>query len=334
MHCEPFRTGADGAAGVASVQPVAPPAIDPLAPTLFHQPWWLDIATRQRYGMIETRHQGRVVGRMPYYLTRRLGYVECTMPTLTDFLGPATDDGEGSANTRFLRRLAITRDLIHQLPQAAYFYQKFHRGVTDTLAFQGEGYESSVQFTHEIAPQPQAAIWAGMRDKTRNMVRKADRVFTCVTEDDPERYTRFYTDNLAGEGRRNLLDERTCQALIAASLARGCGRIYCARQPDGTPAAAIFCAWDQSAFYYLMSTRRPGSGNSTTTLLLWKAICDATSRGLMFDFDGVGTSGAVLFYAGFGAAIRPRYIATKAGKLSTFLMAIRRHLIMEKSKFF
>lgn len=284
--------------------------------------------------MIEARHHGQVVGRMPYYLTRRPGYTLCTLPTLTHFIGPATDDGEGSANTRFLRRLAITRDLIHQLPRSTYFYQKFHRGITDTLAFQGEGYDSSVQFTHELAPQPEAVIWAGMRDKTRNMVRKADRLFTCTTEHDPERFTRSYIDNLAGQGRRNPLDLRTCQALIAACLARRCGRIYSAHQPDGTPAAAIFCAWDQTASYYLMSTRTPGSGNSATTLLLWKAICEATAAGRTFDFDGVGTSGAVLFYAGFGAVIQPRYIATKAGKLFTFLKAIRRDLIKEKSKFF
>jgi hypothetical protein len=306
---------------------------DVLTPTIFHETWWLETATGGRYGKVESSEDGHVVGRMPYFLDRRLGMTLSLMPPLTHFLGPAVDDGKGSVNTRFLRRLAITRDLIQSLPRVAYFSQKLHRGVSDVLAFQSEGYDSSVQFTHEIAPQTEAAIWNGLRHKTRNKVRNAENDFVIDIIDDPDQFIRFYADNLTARHMESDINLPICRALIAGSLARDCGRIYAARRRDGSLAAAAFCAWDQRSAYYLMSTRAPDSGNNIATLLLWSAIKDATGKGLIFDFDGVPSAGAVVFYASFGAAIQPRYIVSTSGKFLRVANTLRL-TVVKRSKFF
>ncbi len=306
---------------------------DALTPTIFHQTWWLEIATQGRYGVAEFKDDGRLVGRMPYYLKRKFGLTLSLLPGLTHFIGPAIDEGEGSANQRFLRRFTITRELIRSLPRTAYFYQKLYRGITDILAFQAEGYDSSVQFTHEIVPRPEAEIWAGLRDKTRNMVRKAGQQFIYETINDPSAFIRLYSENLRARRKTSGIDLSICEKLIDACLSRDCGRIYVARQSNGQLAAAAFCAWDMTSAYYLMSTRTLDSGNSAATLLLWNAIKDANSRGLIFDFDGVPTTGAVLFYAGFGETIRPRYIVSTSGKILNLVNTIRLMMI-ERSKFF
>jgi hypothetical protein len=303
-------------------------------PTLFHQDWWLDIATHGRYQHVEAKRDGRVVGRLPFVVTRRYGHSVSVMPPLTHFLGPAIDEGTGGANARFLQRMTITHELLAQLPRIALFKQKLHRGLTDTLPFQMAGYQSAVQFTHEIAPQPEAMVWQGLRDKTRNMVRKARRTMVCETLNDPELFTRLYMANLEAKNAPSAIDLQTSQRLIAESLARKCGQIYIARQHDGAIIAAIFCAWDQTAAYYLLSTRTSNSGNCANTFLLWEAIRDATAQGLIFDFDGVGSSGAVLFFAGFGAVIQPRYIVSRSGKFAQILQDMRWMLGYEKSTFY
>ncbi len=305
-----------------------------LAPTLFHQSWWLQIATNGRYRVVESRRDGRVVGRLPFTVTKRYGHSVSLMPTLTHFLGPGIDEGVGGANARFLQRLTITQDLLQQLPKVAYLKHKLHRSVLDTLPFQMAGFQSSVQFTYEIAPQPEVAVWQGMRDKTRNMVRKARRTMVCESVDDPDLFIQLYRSNLAAKNASSNIDLQTCLYLIAACLVRNCGRILVARQSDGTVAAAIFYAWDSKAAYYLLSTRTPSSGNSANTMLLWEAIRDTMARGLIFDFDGVGSSGAVLFFAGFGAAIQPRYIISRSGKMAQVLQDIRILLGNPKSTFF
>jgi hypothetical protein len=307
--------------------------VDSLTPTLFHQAWWLDIATGGRYDVVETRLGGRVVGRMPFITEKRLGFRLSLMPPLTHVMGPAIDEGEGTANARFLQRLGVTRDLIAKLPAISYFRQKMHRGISDVIAYQMEKFETSVQFTHEIAPLPAEEIWRGMRDKTRNMVRKAERHFEVGTMDDPDRFARFYIDNLASRMKADKINVPVCRSLITECLARDSGQIYVARGADGAIVAAVFCAWDTNSAYYLMTTRAMSSGNSAVTLLLWRAIQDATARGLTFDFDGVASAGSVLFYAGFGGTLRTRYVVSRVAKGFGALNSLRLLTLGNRSAF-
>src|ERR1700682_270055 len=78
---------------------------DPLAPTIFHEEWWLNAATGGDFDVAEASAGGRTVGRLPFQLTRRLGLKMIRMPHLTYFLGPAIDTCEGNHSNRFLKRL-------------------------------------------------------------------------------------------------------------------------------------------------------------------------------------------------------------------------------------
>ena len=40
--------------------------VDLLTPTIFHESWWLDIATEGRYEVVEVTQNGEVLGRLPY----------------------------------------------------------------------------------------------------------------------------------------------------------------------------------------------------------------------------------------------------------------------------
>ena len=302
---------------------------NPLVPTVFHEQWWLDIATGGEWEVVESIHQGRVIGRMPYLRTHRWWFNTINMPPLTHFLGPAVDPGNGSANTRLLRQISITRDLIRQLPLGtASFMQKMHRGVNDIIAFQLEGFDSSVQFTYELPPAPLQQIWRGMRDKTRNVARKADKAFIIEDSMEVDEFIRLYQSNLVVRGRTALVDMSIIRSLILASQERNCGQILLARNQERVAKAAIFCVWDNSVCYYLMSTRTPDSGNGAITLLLWRAIRRAASGGLVFDFDGLAHEGAVLLYSGFGATITPRYVVSKSSL--AFRLAREGRRILEK----
>lgn len=91
---------------------------DPLSPTIFHEHWWLDIATRGQYTFAEVASNGKVVGRLPYYLEKHSGLSISRMPTLTRFLGPSVETGAGNVSARFLKRLSITHELISKTPAA------------------------------------------------------------------------------------------------------------------------------------------------------------------------------------------------------------------------
>ncbi len=311
--------------GLLPVVPAVPRrlAFDVMAPTVFHQRWWLDATTGGDYAEAEVAQGGRRVGWFPYAVAHVFaGHRVCAMPVLTHFLGPAIDDGPGAACNRVLRRAQITRELLAQVPQTSGFWQVMHRGTNDTLVYQELGYEAAVQFTFEVAAAPAEVLWRNMRDKTRNVIRRAEEQHG-VSSLDAASFAAGYTGNLrrAGSPSRysSALIERVCQAAIS----RGQGRILAAEDNDGEVAAAIFYVWDTQAAYYLLSSRRADSGNGAVSLLLWHAMKDIAARGLVFDFEGVVTAGSALFFTGFGGVIVPRYVVSRftfghrlAGRLS------------------
>lgn len=282
---------------------------DPLVPTVFHNAWWLNATTGGNYHEAEVHSGGRLIARFPYVVERQFaGTRLCTMPELTHFLGPALDLGTGSAVTRSLRGFQLTRELLSRFPARGGFYQKLHRDVTDTLAFEDFGCRSSVVFTYEIAPSSEQDLWRAMRDKTRNVIRRAEERLRVDTVD-PDEYAAFYEANLRARSLDN--HYKRVSATCAAAISHGQGRILGARDGQGALRGAIFTVWDRRVAYHLMSTRAPGIDNGAMSLLVWHAMRDASGRGLIFDFDGMGAPGARLFYTGFGGRIVPRYVAAR-----------------------
>ena len=284
------------------------PASEDLTPTIFHEPWWLDKATEGRYEQVEVSLGGTTVGRLPYLRFREMGLTSIGMPTLTHFLGPAIDYGPGNSTTRQLRGLSIAGDLLAALPKVpGGIWIKLHAGVTDTIAFQEAGFRTDVQFTTEIAPDAEDALWGRMRDKTRNVIRRAQERFTIAEESDPERFLDFYLDNLRQRKLKNTYHMPSVKAVMAECIGRRQGKIRVALDENGGYNSAIFTVWDRKAQYYLMSTRSNDAGNGEISMLLWDAIKSAAESNLVFDFDGARHGADAKFFTGFGGTFRPRY---------------------------
>ncbi len=294
-------------AGAPAQTSGAPP--DPLVPMVFHNRWWLDAATGGRWEEIEVRADG-AVARLPYVVVREWpGYRVCTMPPMTHSLGWAVDLGVPAGPEATVRHVEVTRMLARRLAGFSGFHHKLGPQVTDTFAFGQAGYATSVQFTFEIAPQPEEATWRAMRDKTRNVIRRAGERMMVDNAIDPEAFLAFYEANLR---HRNLVNTAPRMAQVcAAALAHDSGRFYLARNDRRGLEAAVLIVWDHRTAYYLLATRAPTADNGAISLLIWHAIRDAHARGLLFDFDGVGTPGSRLLFTGFGGVITPRYIVSR-----------------------
>jgi hypothetical protein len=294
-----------------------------LVPTIFHEDWWLEIASGGGFAVAEVKDAGRTIGRLPYHVTSRFGMKMIRMPALTYFLGPAVDEGVGSTNTRFLKRLDVTKELLQQLPRASWQYVKCQGGTTDMIAFQELGFRTYVQFTYEIAPDLEDVLWSQLRHKTRNNVRRAQDELRVTEWNDPSGFLYLLQRNLESKGIRNGLDQTLCKKLLTATLERKRGRIIAASDKQDNIVAANFCVWDETASYYLQSTRCDHSGNTAISLLLWEAIKESARRGLIFDFAGLGGKGSVSLYSGFGATTSPRYVAVRAAPLARLMNEVK-----------
>ena len=295
-----------------TVLPATAPAKDLPAPTIFHEHWWLDIVSNGEFREATVTSDNRIVGRFPFTVQRLSGgRTLCGMPELTHFLGPVIAEHEGAACNRIIRQGSIVRELLDQMPVTSGFYHKMHVGISDMLAFQQEGYHTAVQFTHEVAPEEQATLWRHLRDKTRNVIRRAEEKLIVGDVADPAEFVAAYAGNLSHRHQRNHYREKTILRLSADVIDRGQGRILGARHRDGGLLAAILYVWDARRAYYLMTTRSSHASNGSVSLLIWRAIADCAARGLVFDFDGVAADGDILFFTGFGGLMKPRYIASR-----------------------
>ncbi|MWP37877.1 GNAT family N-acetyltransferase [Rhodobacter sphaeroides] len=282
---------------------------DPLAPTIFHEAWWLDASAPDGWSETLVRADNRIVGRLPYMILRKpFGQTSCEMPKFAHFLGPAVAPGPGARANRALKEAQIVRELHEQLPPTGNLYMRMHRGVTDTMVHAEAGLHMLVNFTFEIAPGCEQAIWAGMRDKTRNIIRRAQEKH-CVSDTlDPRDFAACYRRNVDEAGHESYYETDEIVRVCTAALERGRGRILAATGPDGSLAAAIFTIWDATSCYYLLATRTRGEDHGATSLLLWEAIRHANRMGLIFDFDGLYTRGNRVFFTGFGGTVHPRYV--------------------------
>ena len=295
------------------------------APTIFHETWWLEAATAGRFKEVVTYdNNGAITGRLPYFRVRKPnGQSAIVMPTLTHMLGPVLADKLTETNTAHLtKRLLIIRNLIAQLPRSSHISFLLHGGVTDTLAFREMDFSTSVAFTVEIGPAPAALLWRQLRDKTRNVIRRAQENLAVLELHDVEAFMTFYEDNLRCRGLRNYYDPLYCKHVITESIRRGAGRILVAADRTGAYQSAIFTVWDRKMEYFLMSTRTATAGNGAVSLLIWTALTRAAEAGLTFDLDGIIPGSNTLLLTGFGGQVKPRYIVSK----STPIYAMSRYV--------
>jgi len=274
--------------------------------SVFHEPWWLDVATDGRWSEAVVRENGAVIGRLPYPIGTRFGMPVSLLPTLIRTLGPAIGPLPGKPATVLRRRLEITNALIDQLPRFAMFEQLLDPRVTDGVAFAYRNFVVGTAYCFRIdAGQSADDTWAGMMDKTRNVIRKAEASLRVDTVDEPDEFCRFHETALRGAS--NVHGTARMRALISQCQERNAGTILGVRNAQGALEAAVTFVWDSSALYYFLSARHPAAAlNGAVSLLIWHGMRIARERGLIFDLDGVNSPGMLQFLSGFGGRLTQR----------------------------
>lgn len=288
--------------------------------SIFQEPWWLHAVTGGKYEEVTVTNGDKVVGRLPFVAGREGPFRVSFMPAFTHLLGPAIAAGDGKPQTQLARRLSIARDLVDQLPAFACIEQTFDPSVAgglafvDGLAFKDHDFQVRTHYTFKMdCHTDSAVIWDGMHTTVRQHIRRAEERYSVHALDDPDQFVRFYLKNNEKLMRVNWIDFTQFSTVFSECKKRNSGKILCASDKDGTPAAMAFLVWGHNVMYYLLSTRAADKGHrGSNNLLLWSAIKCANELKFMFDFDGVYSSGTARFLSGFGAEAGVRLVVTRA----------------------
>ena len=280
--------------------------------TLFHEPWWLDAATRGEWITLTAYHRDRKVGILPVWKHSRRGFSWWTSPPLTHVLGPVIDLGDGNSSSQRQQRLSVTESLLAQIPERCCFRQMLDPSVPDVLAFQAQGFVTAPHYTLLINCSDLDKVWSGFRQSTRKFIRKAQGEFEVETWDNPQGFIDFYTRNMRGEPISWRTSLECFESIYAACRAKDQGNIYAARDKQGRLAAAVFAAWGHGKLYYLMTTRsKEVTDYGVVSLILWKLAAEANARGLTLDLDGIISGSILKFLTGFGGTVVPRMIVER-----------------------
>ena len=124
-------------------------------------------------------------------------------------------------------------------------------------------------------------------------------------------------------------------ALFSESRSRNCGEILGAFAPDGSPVAMVYLVWSFSTMYYLLSTRAREKGdNGSVNFLVWCAMKKASQLGIVFDLDGVYSSGTARFLSGFGGQIKTRLTVRRSSLPYRALRFVQRQYTADQGHFF
>lgn len=267
------------------------------AEPIFHQEWWLTIASRQKFSSVDIEMGGKVVSRFPFVRKKSLGSYVIRMPKYTRTLGPYLSLPK-SKTFRYEQNIRhVVEKTIAGLPK--------HHGVhffldpeNDTsFAFRLAGFRVVQDFTFRIPPEkPLETVWQDCDQKTRNLIRTASRKLSVRQVGDVEPFIAL----ARREQPYSHHDFPLLKALFMEAYRRDQAIALYAYDQDDLVSAALLI-WDDRTLYYwqsvrLHSSRVPGMN----MLLIWKAIEQAKERNLTFDFDGFGSVRTAKMLASFG----------------------------------
>jgi hypothetical protein len=298
-----------------------------VARSIFHEPWWLDIATGGNWSTVKVVRRNEVLGELPYYPTRMGVWRISHLPPLTRTLGPVIKPMGLDRTHEQHHRLSVTSELIDQLPHFDSFFQLFDPRTEDALAFALRGFTVSARYTFQIAPDCTVPeTWARLHGKTRNVIRSAERNLTVAPIATPSEFLQFYEANLLERSRTNAYGSTVMRQLVNAFVARKAGHLLGAYGPGGRLVAAIGLVWDQHSMYYLLSSRALGAHGGSISLLIWTAIQHALERKLTFDFDGFSSPATFNFLDGFGGELKQRLGVERLSTMYSVARILKRRI--------
>jgi hypothetical protein len=280
-----------------------------LSTPIFEQAWWLDAATDHAWEQSQVMWDNRLVGWMPYSVTKRLGLKIIRMPPYTRTLTPRFNLPSAKPVRHLDNQVRVLSELLNQLPQHDRFEMTLSPASEAIFPFVQLRYTAAANYTFCTPPNSDAGtLWSGLDQKTRNVIKTSKKKFTAEFHDDFDRFIRLARTQYRLKRKRDFNDYPALTRLWEACHSRKQSIVLSILDEKGLDVASSLLIWDSTSLYFLASARNPHlSGNSANSLQIWEALSYARERGLSFDMDGYQSANAASFLRTFGLSpvIRP-----------------------------
>lgn len=276
---------------------------------IFMTPTWLDAASGGGgWDVAVVGQPNDLLGFMPWFQKRKLGFRIITMPPLTPYLGPWLHYPEGQkqpAKLAFEKK--VMEGLLEQLPASDRFIQYLHPEVSNWLPLKWAGFTQTTRYTYILPDLSNLdTVHTNMQGNIRREIKKAKQLLTVTQTDSVGTLYSLMRDDMAGKKEPLLFDLAHMQRVFHATHAVGRASVFQAKDEKGTVAASIMLVWDDRSAYYLAGACRPEFKTSgVMSLLLWEGICHAATVTKAFNFEGSIREPIERFFRAFGGIQTP-----------------------------
>ncbi|MBW5448362.1 GNAT family N-acetyltransferase [Cohnella sp. CFH 77786] len=290
---------------------------------LINRDWWLDATVGEDgWDVLLVERGGEIIASLPYHRTKKMLFDVIDMPYLTLTMGIWIRYPPGQKYaTRLSYEKEIYLELIEKLPKVDYYYQHFHWSITNWSTFYWRGFRQTTRYTYLLENLKDLdRLYANMKEKTRNEIRKAEKQLEVVESDDIETFHRINEMTFKRQGEKMPHSLDFIRRVDLACRERGCRKIWFAKDREGRIHGAVYLAWDEKCAYYLLGGGDPELRKSgASSLLLWEAVKRLSSVTENLDLYGGMHEPVETFFRSFGATQKPYFQISKInGKLFKF----------------
>lgn len=270
------------------------------------QPWWLDaVCGAQNWDLaMNLDANGRILGVLPYFRTRRWGLPCILSAPFTTYAGPwlfHPDPQQKKDNTRHTYEKTVLQNLIRQLPKTFYFRQNLRPEIQNWLPFYWAGFQQTTRYTYRI--EPSTYFQTHFEGNLRRHLQKAEKnLHIRQNTDDYQVVFDLNQQSFVRKNKAQPYSIQTFQALHEALQERGqCAVWTAAKSLDAAPSAGLYLAFDAKEAAILITGMSPSQKQDNgMSLLFLQAIQFCAERGLRLDFEGSMDAGIERFFRGFG----------------------------------
>ncbi len=281
--------------------------------SIFEQPWWLDAVAPGRWDTAEIEKGGKLVARLPYFKTKRLGFNLLGMPDYTQTLGYWIEKTGSKNAKKYAREKDLISGLIKQLPQGYAIDIAFDHTCDYLFPFKWSGFMLHMMYSYRIEDIHDIdQLWNGLSENIKTDIKKAQKILH-IEDDHPIDDLILMQEKTFGRQGRNLNDKSDLIIRIdAATTIHQARKFLCAVDAEGRIHAAAYFVFDSKCCYYLIGGSDPELRNSgASSLLVWEGLKYASTVSKSFDFEGSMIEPIERFFRGFGGVPTPYWRVTK-----------------------
>jgi len=292
--------------------------------TLFENGWYLDAAAPgwKEYAIVE---DGQSKARMPYVEKRHAWRTVITTPPFMQSCGVCFMDTKG----KLTKKLEFQKDLIERIsdmmPKSCDVDVYLNHKCEYALPWIWKGFKVTPAFTYRFEDLSDVdTLWKGFRDKTKNEIRKAEKVLSVRDDMSIDELIEIENKTYERQNRKNRMDNEALRRVDKALIEHNARKLLCAVDENNNVHAVIYLAYDADCCHYMLGGGDPQYRNSqAASLLIWHAIQFAATVSKSFDFEGSVVQEIEHFFRSFGATPKPYWHVTRLHLLGTIKQWIK-----------